>query len=191
VGGEWATGQTFIGETFPAKLRGRYGSLMQTGAPLGILLASLVEGFLAPNIGWRESFFISIVPAFLVIYIRKGLPESDVWLEKAKSRSEKFSKGFSSVKSQLEDVISIKNRRMFLLALVSAILGLSAYWFTYSWLPDYSYPERHFSLTKSALWIVITQIGGLIGYLSFGFVADRLAVDPLSPYIQASWPWDW
>jgi MFS family permease len=67
VGGEWATGQTFIGETFPAKLRGRYGSLMQTGAPLGILLASLVGGFLTPYIGWRESFFISILPAFLVI----------------------------------------------------------------------------------------------------------------------------
>lgn len=178
VGGEWATGQTFIGETFPAKLRGRYGSLMQTGAPLGILLASLVGGFLAPNIGWRESFFISIVPAFLVIYIRKGLPESDLWLEKAKSRTEKFSKGFSSVKSQIEDVISIKNRRMFLLALILAILGLSAYWFTYSWLPDYLYSERHFSLTKSALWIVITQIGGLIGYLSFGFVADRLGRRP-------------
>jgi MFS family permease len=42
VGGEWATGQTYIGETFPARLRARYGSFIQTGAPLGILLASVL-----------------------------------------------------------------------------------------------------------------------------------------------------
>ncbi len=30
VGGEWATGQTYIGETFPAKMRGRYGAFMLT-----------------------------------------------------------------------------------------------------------------------------------------------------------------
>jgi MFS family permease len=62
---------------------------------------------------------------------------------------------------------------MFLLALVLAILGLSAYWFTYSWMPDYLYLERNFSLTKSAIWIIITQLGGFLGYFSFGYVADR------------------
>ena len=36
VGGEWATGQTYVGETFPAPVRGRYGAFMQTGAPIGI-----------------------------------------------------------------------------------------------------------------------------------------------------------
>ena len=33
VGGEWATGQTFVGETFPAKTRARWAAVMQTGAP--------------------------------------------------------------------------------------------------------------------------------------------------------------
>ena len=55
VGGEWATGQTYVGETFPAHVRGRYGAVMQTGAPFGIVLASLVGGFLAPAIGWTPS----------------------------------------------------------------------------------------------------------------------------------------
>ena len=51
VGGEWATGQTYINETFPAKLRGKFGSLLQTGNPVGFILAALVGGFLAPLIG--------------------------------------------------------------------------------------------------------------------------------------------
>ena len=80
VGGEWATGQTYIGETFPAKVRGRYGAIMQTGAPFGIILASIVGGFVESIIGWRLCFFVSILPALLVVFIRKSLPESDVWL---------------------------------------------------------------------------------------------------------------
>src|SRR5271157_2730303 len=60
VGGEWGTGQTYIGETFPAKVRGRYCSMMQTGAPLGIALASVVGGMLSPVIGWRACFYVSL-----------------------------------------------------------------------------------------------------------------------------------
>jgi MFS family permease len=172
VGGEWATGQTYIGETFPAKLRARYGSFMQTGAPLGILLASVVGGFLAPSIGWRASFFLSIIPAFMVIFIRRGLPESDLWLLKTEGPKGAYD-SMNSALSQFLALFSREHRRMFLLALVLAILGLSAYWFTYSWMPDYLYLERNFSLTKSAIWIIITQLGGFLGYFSFGYVADR------------------
>ena len=46
VGGEWATGQTYVSETFPARVRGRYCAFMQTGAPIGIALhPSLVVYF--------------------------------------------------------------------------------------------------------------------------------------------------
>lgn len=82
VGGEWATGQTYVGETFPAHVRGRYGAFMQTGAPIGVALASVIGGFVSPVIGWRNAFFLSVLPALLVLFIRKHLPESDVWLER-------------------------------------------------------------------------------------------------------------
>lgn len=51
---------------------------------------------------------------------------------------------------------------------------MSAYWFTYSWMPGYLQNERHLSLVNSALWVIVTQIGGFTGYLSFGLVADRI-----------------
>ena len=196
VGGEWATGQTFIGETFPAKFRGRFGSLMQTGAPIGIALASVVGGLIEPSIGWRMCFFISIIPALIVVFIRRDLPESDLWVLKQKSsakivkqtadvvvnlKSRVFEWFIKSVKrddSKFLMLFSKEYRKNFILALILAILGLSAYWFTYSWMPDYLYTQRHFSLTKSALWIIVTQIGGFLGYLSFGFVADRIGRRP-------------
>jgi MFS family permease len=68
VGGEWATGQTYVGETFPAKVRGRYGAYMQTGAPIGVALAAVVGGLLAPVIGWRACFVLSGLPAVLVLF---------------------------------------------------------------------------------------------------------------------------
>ena len=169
VGGEWATGQTYVCETFPPKVRGRYGAFMQTGAPIGIALASVVGGFLTPVIGWRGCFFVSLLPALLVIVIRKKLPESDLWLQR---------RGTKPKSTGLSMLLSKPHRATFIACLVLAVFDMSAYWFTYSWLPGYLQQQRHMSLVKSALWILVTQTGGFLGYFTFGFVADRLGRRP-------------
>jgi MFS family permease len=180
VGGEWATGQTYVGETFPARVRGRYGAFMQTGAPIGVALASIVGGFIAPVIGWRASFFVSLLPAILVIFIRKQLPESDVWLMRMEANSDSPAKRSSVVHSLVDQIVLLftVHRRYFLLSLVLAIFDMSAYWFTYSWLPGYLHQERQFSMVKSAVWVLVTQAGGFLGYFTFGFVADSLGRRP-------------
>jgi len=181
VGGEWATGQTYVGETFPANVRGRYGAFMQTGAPIGVALASVIGGFVAPAIGWRFAFFISFLPAVLVIFIRKRLPESDVWLAREELRAAEGrarQSGTVELIGRLKQLFSVSYRRLFLLSLVLAIFDMSAYWFTYSWLPGYLHQERQFSMVKSALWVLVTQAGGFLGYFTFGFVADSLGRRP-------------
>jgi MFS family permease len=181
VGGEWATGQTYVGETFPAHVRGRYGALMQTGAPFGIVLASLVGGFVAPSIGWKACFFLSVLPALLVVFIRKRLPESDVWMmRKMKSSAgvETLRETAGALLAQFVRLFSKQFRALFLQSLVLAVFDMSAYWFTYSWLPGYLHQQREFSLVKSASWMLVTQAGGVLGYLSFGFAADRFGRRP-------------
>ncbi|MBL7960984.1 MFS transporter [bacterium] len=173
VGGEWATGQTYVGETFPAKLRGRYGAFMQTGAPIGIVLASVIGGFVAPAIGWRMCFFISILPALLVVFIRKRLPESDIWLERKKLTTEAITGTKKNAGELFLRLFSPEYRKIFSRCLILAIFDMSAYWFTYSWLPGYLHQQRQFSIVKSAGWMLITQAGGLTGYLTFGFIADK------------------
>lgn len=181
VGGEWATGQTYVGETFPPKVRARYAAFMQTGAPFGIVLASIVGGFVEPAIGWRACFLISVLPAVLVVIIRKRLPESDVWAERRKLISEE---GFEAAGVEQESrnkfllLFSTEYRKLFVQSLILAIFDMSAYWFTYSWLPGYLHEQRQFPMAKSAVWMLVTQAGGLLGYLSFGFVADRLGRRP-------------
>jgi MFS family permease len=188
VGGEWATGQTYVGETFPAKVRGRYGALMQTGAPVGIVLASVVGGFIAPVIGWRACFFISILPALLVVFIRKRLPESDVWMARKKLIAEgAIPELEESLSARFLMLFTRSYRKLFFLSLVLAILDMSAYWFTYSWLPGYLQQQRQFTLAKSAGWILVTQAGGLLGYLSFGIVADQWGRRPAYSLYSILW----
>lgn len=171
VGGEWATGQTYVCETFPPRVRGRYGAFLQTGAPIGVALAAVVGGFLMPVIGWRACFFVSVLPAVLVIFIRKSLPESDLWLvRKRKEVGQSVASFFLLFRGGY--------RKAFLKALVLAVFDMSAYWFTYSWLPGYLHQQRQLTITRSAFWILVTQAGGFLGYFSFGFVADRLGRRP-------------
>lgn len=175
VGGEWATGQTMVGETFPAAMRARFAAIVQTGAPLGIALASLVGGFVEPafaewfgaSTAWRACFWISLAPALLVIAMRKWLPESDVWQAQRERAEPREASAF--VQLAIEPAL----RRSFLLGLVLALTDMSAYWFTYSWLPTYLYEKLDFSMARSGLWMLVTQAGGFTGYLTFGALADR------------------
>jgi MFS family permease len=179
VGGEWAAGQTLVAETFPARMRARYAAVMQTGAPLGIAVASIVGGFIEPALvrsfgeswGWRGCFFISVLPALLVVIIRRAMPESDVWLDRRRRRAGAHE---GAEGGQLGYLLrTARLRRLFALGLVLAVTDMSAYWFTYTWLPKYLYNNLGFSMARSGLWMLTTQAGGFLGYLAFGVLADR------------------
>src|SRR5258705_9508486 len=85
VGGEWAVAHALVGETVPPHVRGRYGSYLQSGSAFARFFASMVGNLLAPWIGWRLAFMLSAVPALLVVFIRREMPESDVWLESVRA----------------------------------------------------------------------------------------------------------
>ncbi|HLN97976.1 MAG TPA: MFS transporter [Pyrinomonadaceae bacterium] len=204
VGGEWATGQTLVGETFPARMRARFAAVMQTGAPVGIALAAVVGAFLeplfarsfGPSWGWRACFLVSVLPAVLVIVIRRFMPESDIWEEWQRHPERRVTAG-------LDFLVLLRRdsglRRLFLLGLFLAVTDMSAYWFTYSWMPKYLYDQLHFSMARSGIWMLVTQAGGLLGYLSFGLVADwkgrRIAYTVYSllwavGLFSVTWFWD-
>ena len=172
VGVEWATGQTYINETFPDKLRARFGAFMQSGAPIGVILASIVGGIISPLIGWRFTFLLSIIPALMVIYIRKYLNESDVWIQNKDKYVNK------NIFEEFKELVSKEYRQIFLKSLILCIFGMSAYWFTYSWLPTYLAQERGLALIGTTIGIIIIQCGDFSGYTSFGFVAEKLGRRP-------------
>jgi MFS transporter, SHS family, lactate transporter len=88
MGGVWAAGMPLTLEHWPAHLRGTASGMMQSGYSLGFLLSSIVFEFGYPlvnrggDLGWRVMLWIGVLPAFLVLFIMKGVAESPVWLER-------------------------------------------------------------------------------------------------------------
>src|SRR3984885_2941664 len=79
MGGEWGVGASLTMESIPPQARGFVSGLLQSGYPTGYLLASIVYGTLYQYIGWRGMFVVGVVPALLVLYIRRHVPESPAW----------------------------------------------------------------------------------------------------------------
>ena len=90
-GGEYAVGHTFVIEHSPRERRGAIGGFIQSGFPLGYVIASLIFALVSHILGdqamfqygWRIMFLTGTMPVFLALYIRKSLPESPEF-EKAK-----------------------------------------------------------------------------------------------------------
>ena len=75
------TGASLVSELWPDHARGKGGGLLQSGAGIGSFLASgvwLLIGGLGPN-AWRWMYLIGVLPALLVLWMRRGMPESARW----------------------------------------------------------------------------------------------------------------
>lgn len=82
MGGEWGIGASLAMESIPAKSRGLVSGLLQSGYPCGFFLGALANWLLVDHIGWRGLFVVGALPALLVLYIRRKVPESPVWQER-------------------------------------------------------------------------------------------------------------
>jgi SHS family lactate transporter-like MFS transporter len=83
MGGEWGVGASLTMESIPPHARGFVSGLLQSGYPTGYFMASIVYGLLFPHIGWRGMFMVGVIPALLVFYIRRTVPESPSWSRQA------------------------------------------------------------------------------------------------------------
>ena len=88
MGGVWAAGMPLTLEHWPPRLRGIASGMLQGGYSTGFILSSLVYQYVYPlvnqraDFGWRVMFWMGLLPAFLVLFIMKGVKESPVWLER-------------------------------------------------------------------------------------------------------------
>jgi SHS family lactate transporter-like MFS transporter len=91
MGGEWGVGASLTMESIPAHARGFVSGLLQSGYPTGYFVASVVYALLFPVIGWRGMFMVGVLPALLVLYIRRRVPESPSWDRAATARGSTLS----------------------------------------------------------------------------------------------------
>ncbi len=168
VGGEWAVAHALVGETVPPHVRGRYGSYLQSGSAFARFFASIVGNLLAPVIGWRLAFMLSALPALIVVFIRREMPESDVWVVSIKTGINKRMGYVAALGQMLGPAL----RTTTALAFTVTTFNMAAYWFKTIWLPTYLHETRGLSLDQVFWLLLMDQIGSLFGYVAFGFSSD-------------------
>ena len=85
MGGEWGIGASLAMESIPARARGAVSGLLQEGYAAGYLIGGIFYIALFDHIGWRGMFALGVLPALLVFYVRRHVPESPVWERNTRS----------------------------------------------------------------------------------------------------------
>src|SRR5271156_6582627 len=81
MGAEWPVGAALAMETWPQRSRGFMAGVLQSSWGLGALLSSAAYGLLYTSIGWRGLLMIGVLPALLIVYVRRFVKEPAVWVE--------------------------------------------------------------------------------------------------------------
>jgi len=161
MGGEWGVGASLTMETIPPRARGLVSGLLQSGYPAGYFLASMVYGTLFPLIGWRGMFMVGVIPALLVLYIRRSVPESPGWQPKPATRRGDIG---SSLRSHWR-------RGLYAIVLMTAFNFFSHG--TQDIYPTFLQVQHGLSSHAVGVIAMIYNIGAIGGGLFFGSLSER------------------
>jgi len=164
MGGEWGIGASLAMESIPARSRGFVSGLLQSGYPCGFFLAALVNWLLVDHIGWRGLFIVGAVPALLVLYIRRKVPESPVWEER---------------RSQVRESVFVSMRGHWKLFIYLMLLMAAFNMFSHGsqdMYPTFVQESLHIPAGSSQAFLLtaLLNLGALVGGLSFGSLSERI-----------------
>ena len=173
LGGEWAAGSVLVSESWPAEHRGKAIGLMQSGWAIGYIFAALLASAILPAHGWRVLFAIGVAPALLAWWVRRTVPEPEIWRHAERSARLGFTALF---RPPLVRNVAVAT------TLTSCLLF--AYWGLFTWIPAYlaspvTSGGAGMGVVRSVGWIVPMQIGAFFGYVLFGVLADRFGRRPV------------
>ena len=176
MGGEWASGAVLISETWPPAHRNKAISIMQSGWAIGYIIAAVLAAVVLgwPGAGpaaWRWLFVAGVLPALFTLWIRRNVREPAAW-HRQSGRTETRRNPFAVVFGPNLRV------RTLLIILLGACVQF-AYWGIFFWLPAFlarpvAQGGAGMGVVGSLAWIIPVQIGAYFGYLTFGFIADRI-----------------
>ncbi len=138
IGGEWAVGASLLSETWPKHWRPWIAATLQTGVNIGVLLAAVTTFALAGQ-NPRLVFLVGVLPALLVFWIRKEVPEPDEW-HAARAESPTRRPG-------LLDLFRGDVRRISILTILVCSVTLTAHWAFMFW-----YAQHLRNLPDLAAW---------------------------------------
>lgn len=163
MGGEWGTGAALAMESIPERSRGIVSGILQCGYPAGYLLAAIAFGLLFDSIGWRGMFALGVLPALLVLYLRRSVAESPVFMQRQQSGQRR------SLREAMRG-----HWRLFVYLLITMAAFNAFSHGSQDLYPTFLKVQRHFGTHEVSLLTIILNLGALAGGLFFGQWSQRV-----------------
>jgi len=168
MGGEWGLGSSLAMESIPPQARGTVSGILQCGYPSGFLVAAVAYGLLYGRafgdftFGWRAMFLLSILPAFVVLFIRTAVPESPAF-EASKAHE----------KPHLWATITDNWGLVLYMVVLMMCFNLFSHG-TQDLYPTFLQKQHNFDPTTVSWITIVANVGAIVGGLAFGHVSERI-----------------
>ncbi|ADG17309.1 MFS transporter [Paraburkholderia atlantica] len=173
-GGEWAAGAVLMAETIRNEHRGKAMGSVQSAWAVGwgaaVLLYALMFSLLPADTAWRVMFGVGIVPALLILYVRRGVQEPA-----APARAARNARARQQPTPGL--VVGIFSPQVLRMTLLGALLGVGAhggYYALMTWLPTFLKSERHLSVLSTGGYLAVVIVAFFCGCLVSAQLLDRI-----------------
>ncbi len=166
IGGEWAVGASLLSETWPKKWRPWIAAVLQSAVNCGVLLACLA-GALLKGHPPHWIFLVGVLPAFITLWIRKAVPETEEWEAARKDQPA----------PRLRELFGPQVRSITWRVMLICAVSLTAHWTFMFWQQSHIRTLAEVSHSKEAkdgatvmalLWIMVGSLAG-------NFIAGALA----------------
>ena len=171
-GGEWAAGAVLMGEVIRAEHRGKAVGSVQSGWAIGwaiaALMATLLFSAFPQETAWRVLFWIGLLPAVLVFFVRRLVPEPEVFTA---------TKDNLTAKGTAANFLEIFSPSLLKTTILTSILATGAqggYYAIATWLPTFLRTERKLTVLGTGGYLAVIIVGSFIGYLVSAYLTDRI-----------------
>jgi MFS family permease len=179
-GGEWATGAALIAEYSKPEQRGRLLGWMQSAWAVGWALAAIafavVFSLAEPEFAWRILFFLGIIPALLILYIRARVPEPEIFAETRRAEEERRSEALEShaTENPLKQLFRRDLIKTTLLGFLLATGAQGGIYVQVTWLPTFLQQTRELNVVNTTLYLIVVIGGSFVGYIVAAYIHDWL-----------------
>ena len=195
LGAEWGPGAAIVAEQWAPASRGKAGGVLHAAYGVGLLLASGIWLFVSRlgQSSWRYMFLVGVLPALLLLYVRRWVDEPAVWTETSRNRREaqqrvQMGKGSSHDKQLVRFTVSeilsdLELRRRVGLLLLMSVTTVVGWWSASTWIPRVRSPAKcpfngsQMQLSSSMIGLMFS-LGSVAGFLTLGFFADTVGRKP-------------
>ena len=198
IGGVMPNVVALMTEYAPKRIRSTLVAVMFSGYAIGGMTSALLGAWLVTDYGWKIMFYIAIIPFLALPILWKFLPESLMFLTK-KGETEKVREIVQKIAPEqdiqpettfkLNDAVAGDDAPLKALFQQGRTFSTMMFWVAFfmcllmvyalgSWLPKLMI-QAGYSLGASMIFLFALNIGGMVGAIGGGALADRFHLKPV------------